>query len=60
MATKGVLLHRGYSIEDLAEQSPNILEVCYLLLYGELPNAKELEPTFENARDQCTPCCMSR
>src|SRR6201994_676595 len=36
----GVLLHRGYPIGQLAEQS-NFLEVCYLLLHGELPNAKE-------------------
>jgi len=34
---KGVLLHRGYPIEQLAEQS-DFLEVCYLLLKGELPN----------------------
>lgn len=34
---KGILLHRGYPIEQLAEHS-NFLEVCYLLLYGELPN----------------------
>ncbi|MGI9287416.1 MAG: citrate synthase [Pseudomonadales bacterium] len=34
---KGVLLHRGYPIEQLAEQS-DYLETCYLLLYGELPN----------------------
>jgi citrate synthase len=33
----GILLHRGYPIEQLAEQS-DFLEVCYLLLYGELPN----------------------
>ena len=32
----GVLLYRGYPIEQLAEQS-NFLEVCYLLLHGELP-----------------------
>ena len=37
---KGVLLYRGYSIEQLAAQS-NFLEVCYLLLHGELPNKKE-------------------
>ena len=36
-ATKGVLLHRGYPIEELAEKS-DFLEVCYLLLYGELPD----------------------
>ena len=33
---KGELLYRGYPIEQLAEKS-NYLEVCYLLLYGELP-----------------------
>jgi citrate synthase len=37
---KGVLLHRGYDIEDLAEKS-SFLEVCYLLLRGELPTASE-------------------
>ena len=35
---EGVLLYRGYPIEQLAEKS-NFLEVCYLLLNGELPNA---------------------
>ena len=35
-ATKGVLLYRGYPIEQLAEQG-DFLETCYLLLYGELP-----------------------
>ena len=39
---KGVLLHRGYPIDQLAEQS-SFLEVCYLLLNGDLPNAKEFE-----------------
>ena len=34
----GLLYYRGYPIEQLAEQS-NFLEVCYLLLNGELPNA---------------------
>ncbi len=37
---KGELLHRGYTIEDLTEKS-NYLEVCYLLLNGELPSAQE-------------------
>ncbi len=37
---QGILLHRGYAIEDLAEKS-DFMEVCYLLLYGELPNAAE-------------------
>ncbi len=39
---KGELLHRGYPIDQLAEKS-HFLEVCYLLLYGELPAAKDLE-----------------
>jgi citrate synthase len=34
---KGILLHRGYSIDQLAEKS-DFLEVAYLLQYGELPN----------------------
>ena len=37
---KGILLHRGYPIDELA-QSSNFLEVCYLLLYGELPTADQ-------------------
>lgn len=37
---KGILLHRGYPIEQLAEQS-DYLETCYLLLNGELPNAEQ-------------------
>ncbi len=43
---KGELLHRGYPIDQLAEKS-HYLEVCYLLLYGELPTAEQLED-FEN------------
>ncbi len=39
---KGILLHRGYPIDQLAERS-SFLEVCYLLLHGELPSAKEFE-----------------
>ncbi|MFN3847143.1 MAG: citrate synthase, partial [Paracoccaceae bacterium] len=38
---KGELLHRGYSIDELAEHS-HYLEVCYLLLYGELPTAAQM------------------
>ncbi len=37
---EGILLYRGYPIEQLAEHS-NFLEVCHLLLNGELPNAAE-------------------
>ena len=43
---KGVLLYRGYPIEALAEQS-TFIEVCYLLLFGELPS-KKLYRKFEN------------
>ncbi|MGY6553124.1 MAG: citrate synthase [Wenzhouxiangella sp.] len=39
---KGILRHRGYSIEQLAEHS-TFMEVAYLLLYGELPNGGQLE-----------------
>ena len=39
---KGELLHRGYPIDQLAEKS-HFIEVCYLLLHGELPSAAELE-----------------
>jgi citrate synthase len=39
---KGELLYRGYPIDQLAEKS-HYLEVCYLLLYGELPSAEELD-----------------
>src|SRR6201997_61766 len=37
---KGILLHRGYAIDQLAEES-SFLEVCYLLLHGELPTAAQ-------------------
>lgn len=37
---KGVLLYRGYPIEQLAEHS-DYLEVCYLLMYGELPTPEQ-------------------
>ena len=39
---KGILEYRGYPIEQLAEKS-TYLEVAYLLIHGELPNAKQLE-----------------
>ncbi len=38
----GVLRYRGYPIEDLAAQC-DFLEVCYLLIYGELPTAAQFE-----------------
>jgi len=37
---EGVLLYRGYPIEQLAEKG-NYLETCYLLLNGELPNQSQ-------------------
>jgi citrate synthase len=39
---KGELLYRGYPIEQLAEKSTH-LETCFLLLYGELPTAAQLD-----------------
>jgi citrate synthase len=39
---EGVLLYRGYPIDQLAENS-TFMEVCYLLLRGELPNREELD-----------------
>ena len=39
---QGILLHRGYPIEQLATQS-SYAEVCYLLLNGELPSASQLQ-----------------
>ena len=43
---KGELLYRGYSIDELAENS-NFLAICYLLLHGELPTNDEFK-TFRN------------
>lgn len=45
--SKGELSYRGYSIHDLATQS-TFEEVCYLLIYGELPTSQELA-TFDHA-----------
>jgi citrate synthase len=39
---EGILRHRGYPIEELA-QSASFVEVCYLMIYGHLPNAQELD-----------------
>lgn len=38
---KGILLYRGYPIEQLAEKA-DFVEVCYLLIYGHLPSTEEL------------------
>ena len=50
---KGVLMYRGYPVEQLAEHS-NFLEVSYLLLHGELPTVAELESFSDTIRT--TPC----
>jgi len=39
---QGILLYRGYSIDQLAAKS-SFLEVCFLLLYGELPSKEQME-----------------
>jgi citrate synthase len=41
---KGILMHRGYTIQELAEKS-DFMEVAHLLMYGELPNKTE-KPKF--------------
>lgn len=46
---KGVLLHRGYSIEELARDA-DFLEVCYMLLHGEAPDAA----TYANFKNTIT------
>ena len=45
----GVLLHRGYPIEQLAEKS-SFLETCYLLLYGDLPDDSQMHDFRETVR----------
>src|SRR5690625_190169 len=45
----GILRYRGYPIEELAEHS-SFLEVAYLLIYGELPNAEQLADWDQNIR----------
>ncbi|MCS6935243.1 MAG: citrate synthase [Chitinophagales bacterium] len=49
---QGILRYRGYAIEDLAEKA-SFTEVCYLLLYGELPTEKQLKD-FEGQLTQHT------
>ncbi|MBT28444.1 MAG: citrate (Si)-synthase, partial [Thalassobius sp.] len=39
---KGILRHRGYTIEDLCEKA-DFLEVAYMLIYGEFPDADTYE-----------------
>ena len=48
---EGILRYRGYSIEDLAEKA-TFLEVVYLLIFGELPTADELEKFHNDIKDE--------
>ena len=50
---KGILRHRGYAIEELAEKS-DYLETSYLLLNGELPSTTKLSEFKKNIYDQMT------
>ncbi|OPH35707.1 citrate synthase [Moraxella lacunata] len=47
---KGELLHRGYAIDELADNA-DYLEVCYALLYGDLPNAEEKDKFYTRIND---------
>jgi citrate synthase len=47
---QGILLHRGFPIAQLAEKA-DYLEVCYLLLHGELPNAEQKEEFYGLVRN---------
>ena len=49
----GILRHRGYPIEQLAEQS-SFLEVCYLLLYGNLPTDEQFADFQSAVRNEQT------
>ena len=46
---QGILRYRGYPIEDLASKC-DFVEVCYLLIYGELPTESELEEFRQSIR----------
>ena len=54
---EGILLHRGYPIDQLAEKG-NFIETCYLLLNGELPNRAQLDDL--KPQLPATPCCMTK
>jgi citrate synthase len=47
----GKLTYRGYKIEDLAEKS-SFMEVCYLLLYGDLPSRIDLVKFEETVKNE--------
>ncbi|RCL65448.1 MAG: citrate synthase [Cryomorphaceae bacterium] len=48
---KGILRYRGYSIEELAKKA-DFLEVAYLLIFGELPNKKQLEKLSNDIKER--------
>lgn len=48
---KGELLHRGYAIDDLAGNA-DYLEVCYALLYGDLPTTEQKEKFYARINDR--------
>ena len=48
---KGILRYRGYAIEDLAEKA-SFLEVAYLLIFGELPTAEQLDKFHEDIKSK--------
>ncbi len=48
---KGILRYRGYTIEELAEKA-HFLEVCYLLIFGELPTETELDKFHNDIKAQ--------
>lgn len=48
---KGILRHRGYAIEDLAEKS-SFMETAFLILYGHLPGKDELDSFEQGIRDE--------
>jgi citrate synthase len=45
-------MYRGYSIEDLVNNNVSFVEVCFLLLYGDLPNKKDLAAFEERIKDE--------
>src|SRR3546814_1715983 len=61
---EGVLLYRGYPIEQLAEKS-DFMEVCHLLLFGELPNKNQKDKFVWRSEErrvgkECVRTCRSR
>lgn len=55
---EGILLHRGYPIDQLAEHG-DFLETCYLLLYGELPRPRRRRK-ISTIASRATRWCTSR